>query len=458
MFGRKKMYKQGMADAMSANQDFMAKQQAAIERMREDVRNGDKRLEDALNGAIQSLDGCVIGLSNYLNAREKEVLYKLSAPMDIKELDKEEKQLLVAVLYQLANNEGTSLSMYQRNFIRSVQKYVGISNPQIQADLSVVGDIDSLEVQKAFLRVVLEFFYLKNGNELNDAQEEFLSYFSVNKKQAELIEGQVAQLYAIVGEAGIAEKYGFDPTQFEDAHKVSTGPDRQTVESCWADVQAVFDENFSCIRLLSPLVLDTPDIESFEDDFPTKQSAKEAGERELRKLYDYVVSAVSPYSKNSLAVVAADDVSKQVDHLLEKVKKEVRAFGQKTGCRQEAQKMEELLDISTFSSSIKPLFVKELDQNSYKYSFDSFYHYASKIEYDSDDCEIETGFFRLLEKLSAKWDYSLLDAEMELEDSFYDHQKSFASAATDIVKRELRDNIFSKMYQIQARIGTTSTH
>ena len=160
MFGNKKMYKKGLADAMQAYEGFSEKQKAALEQMRREVDNGNKKLEDALAGLGDELNG----IYQYLNAKEKAALYHLNTPLDIKKLELEEQQLLVAVLYQLAEDEDMRLNDNQRNYIRSVQRYLGITNPQTSADLSVVGDIDSLDVQKAFLQVVLEFFYLPTRN------------------------------------------------------------------------------------------------------------------------------------------------------------------------------------------------------------------------------------------------------------------------------------------------------
>ena len=216
MFGRKKMYKKGLADAMQAYEAFGKKQEAAIAHMREEIRKGQK-LEEALNDTIASLGDDIAGLYDYLNAQEKTALYHLSTPLDIKDLDKEEQQFLLAILYQLASDEGDLLTDYQRMFIRSVQRYLEITNPQTEADLSAVGDIDSLEVQKAFLQTVLEFFYLQDGDELTDTQEEFLGWFSVNKRQALIIEERVSRLFNVVKAVGIAEIYGYVPEEPKDA-------------------------------------------------------------------------------------------------------------------------------------------------------------------------------------------------------------------------------------------------
>lgn len=207
MFGRKKMYKKGLAGAMCAYEDFGKKQEAALKYMREEVRNGNKKLEDALVGLGEDLNG----IYKYLNSKEKDALYHLSTPMDIKELDGKYQHLLLAVLNQLSNDEGDALTDNQRAYTRSVKRYLGIVNPQTSADFSAIENIDSIDVQKTFLRVALEFFYLQDGDELSDQQEEFLDYFSINKKQATVIENEVSRLFNAVGPQGVAEKYGYVP-------------------------------------------------------------------------------------------------------------------------------------------------------------------------------------------------------------------------------------------------------
>ncbi|MDD6880238.1 MAG: hypothetical protein PUE18_01510 [Firmicutes bacterium] len=212
MFGRKKMYKKGLADAMHAYEDFGKKQEAALEYMREEVRSGNKKLEDALTSLGDDLNG----IYKHLNSQEKAALYHLSTPMDLKELDAVDKRLLLAVLYQLAEDEGEKLTDEQRTYIRSVQKYMEITNPQTFADFSDIENINSLDVQKTFLRVSLEFLYLQDGDELSDKQEKFFDYFSINKKQATVIENEVSRLFNAVGPQGVAEKYGYVPEDVTD--------------------------------------------------------------------------------------------------------------------------------------------------------------------------------------------------------------------------------------------------
>lgn len=210
MFGRKKMYKKGLEDAMRAYEAFGRKQEAALAKIREEVRQGNVKMEEALLKLGDDLNG----IYDYLTSKEKAALYHLSTPMDIKELDDQDKHLLMAVLYQLAEDEGISaITDEQRNYIRAVQRYLEVTNPDTHADLDVVADIDSLEVQKTFYQVTLEFFYLQDGDELTDEQEAFQNNFSINKKQSDLIDLRVSRLYNAMGAQGLAEKYGYVPEE-----------------------------------------------------------------------------------------------------------------------------------------------------------------------------------------------------------------------------------------------------
>lgn len=255
MFGRKKMYKKGLEDAMHAYQDFGKKQEEAIKKLREEVQSGNKKIEDMLNEIGEDING----VYDYLTDQEKATLYHLCTPKDIKELDEAERRLLVAVLYQLANDEGGwNLTDYQKKYVRSVQKYLEITNPQTEIDLSAIENIDSIDSQKVILQVVLEFMYLQDTDEISDPQEEFLGYFSLNKKQAEQIEQYVAKLYNTVGAEGICEKYGFvenvdDLLEESENSEPKVNTDIDFYYDCrigaarrWGDNQVIFEPREQC--------------------------------------------------------------------------------------------------------------------------------------------------------------------------------------------------------------------
>lgn len=206
MLGRNKMYKKGLADAMHGYENFGKKQEAALEKIRQDVKSGNKKLETALAEMGEN----IFAIFDLLDKKEKEALYHLHTPIDIKDLEESEKRLLLAILFQLAEDEGdTRYNDYQRKFILSVKKYLEITNPQIEAEYSSIENIDSIDVQKVFMRVILEFLYLQDEEEITDWQEEVFDYFSVNKRHAKIIECDVIRRYHILGAEGMAENYGF---------------------------------------------------------------------------------------------------------------------------------------------------------------------------------------------------------------------------------------------------------
>ncbi len=203
MFGDSKMYKKGYADALAAKQDFNEKLEAANEHVREEKQQG-KDIDEEMLRLVKEDIGNV---SQYLETQESRRLYNLDACFDIQKMDDQQKELLVAVLIQLAEDEGSELTGYQRKYVSSVQQYLQVTQPATSADLKAVGNIDSLAVQKAFLQVALEFFYLQDGDELSEPQMEFLSYFSVNQSQREDIELNVSRYYNAWGPEGLARHY-----------------------------------------------------------------------------------------------------------------------------------------------------------------------------------------------------------------------------------------------------------
>ncbi len=213
----KKDYKKGMSDAVEAYQGFGEKQEAAIRHVaQETVETAQK---------VDKLGDNFGAIVDYISDQEKAELYKLNTSVDIAELEDAEKRILLAVLYQLSTDEGDERTEEQQNYIRAVQRYLEITNPQTETDLSVVENIESNRVQKAVLQAVLEFFRLgRNPDIFTKDQEEFLDCFQLNQKTRREIAGYIETIVNATGLTGLAEKYGFvpEPEALKDKDSIKT--------------------------------------------------------------------------------------------------------------------------------------------------------------------------------------------------------------------------------------------
>lgn len=197
----RKDYKQGMADAMGAYEAFGEKQEAAVRHVGAEIEKTAEKV-DKLGGKIGEI-------ADYITDKEKADLYKLNTPVDIADLDDAEKRILLAVLYQLSADED-EVTEEQQNYVRAVQQYLKIYNPQTEIDLSAVENVEGISAQKAVLQSVLEFFQLgTHPEELTEEQEDFLDCFQVNRKTRREIDGFINAIVEAVGIKGLAEKYGF---------------------------------------------------------------------------------------------------------------------------------------------------------------------------------------------------------------------------------------------------------
>ena len=189
-----------MADAMESYVPFGEKQEAAIRHV------GDQIKETAVK--VDKLGGKIGDLVDYISDREKAELYKLNTPVDIADLGDAEKRILLAVLYQLSANEEPT-TPEQQNYVRAVQQYLKIYNPQTMIDLGAVKNIDSSSDAQAIMQTVMEFFYL--GADLEgtlDKYDNFLCYFPVSRITEKDIHRNIEAIIEVVGIQGLAEKYG----------------------------------------------------------------------------------------------------------------------------------------------------------------------------------------------------------------------------------------------------------
>ena len=196
----KKDYRQGMADAMESYVPFGEKQEAAIRHVGDQIKETEVK--------VDKLGGKIGDLVDYISDREKAELYKLNTPVDIADLGDAEKRILLAVLYQLSANE-ESITPEQQNYVRAVQQYLKIYNPQTIIDLDAVENIEDTSAQRAVLQASLEFFYLGSHPKVyTEEQKDFLDNFQVGRKKREEIISHIDAIVEVVGLRGLAEKYG----------------------------------------------------------------------------------------------------------------------------------------------------------------------------------------------------------------------------------------------------------
>ena len=190
-----------MSDAMAAYEAFGEKQEAAIQHVGAEI--------EKTAGKVDKLGGKISESAVYITDKDNAALYKLKTPGDIADLKDAEKRILLAVLYQLSADED-EVSEEQQNYVRAVQQYLKIYNPQTEIDLSAVENIEDISAQKAVLQSVLEFFHLgTHPEELTEEQEEFPDYFLVNRRTRREIDGFINAIVEVVGIKGLSEKYGF---------------------------------------------------------------------------------------------------------------------------------------------------------------------------------------------------------------------------------------------------------
>lgn len=443
MFGNKKMYKKGLADAMQAYEGFSEKQKAALEQMRREVDNGNKKLEDALAGLGDELNG----IYQYLNAKEKAALYHLNTPLDIKKLELEEQQLLVAVLYQLAEDEDMRLNDNQRNYIRSVQRYLGITNPQTSADLSVVGDIDSLDVQKAFLQVVLEFFYLQDGEEITDSQADFLANFSVNKKQAAVIENCVSRLYNAVGAEGVAEKFG---VQAEE----QSSPD--AVKKALDEFERWLKDLAGCASWkLNTLGIDhsSYSVSAYDRTYNSKDKCRQAAERRVEKAIREAEAKMDERMKTQKSGSFYNDFKHNFTERLESLRDRLRSL-RNAETAEIVDKMEGYMVVSKIFDKAKRI----SDNLACQYRLQGVSSYSSDIDYEvNDPSEFEDGFAKLFAKGFKTYGYDCLSVfysiESDMRECLEDFQQDFNSQIQDEILTTIVEPILELLPDLRDTSG-----
>jgi hypothetical protein len=202
-----KDFRRGLEAGARPYEDKYVQITGAVNRIAADGRkqwNIIKAQQDDLIDTIESMD--------------KKRLFDLNTQFDVKNLADHEKELLVAILFDLSSDESNA---NQQAYIRSVKKYLNIKNPQTSIDISVVENIDTVPAQKAILQACMEFLFL--AKETPDFFNEYgglFDAFQFNQKTKLGIWENVLQIYRATGAQGLAEKYGYVPVEEGNAKKL----------------------------------------------------------------------------------------------------------------------------------------------------------------------------------------------------------------------------------------------
>ena len=167
------------------------------------------RVGDRLDGHLDVIEDKVDIVIDDGLARERKEIFGLNTLFDINSMDDTEKILVVSLLYTLAQRFESN--DYQKNYIRSVQKYLELKNVQPADTLTGVEGVKNFDDQKAILQVVMEYLFLEcfSFDFLDeDDYEELFDSFNINRKGFRDVETAIENIYQAVGAEGLAEKYG----------------------------------------------------------------------------------------------------------------------------------------------------------------------------------------------------------------------------------------------------------
>lgn len=183
--------------------------------------NAFDKTADRLDGKLDDIKGVTDTLVDDGLARERKEVFGLNTLFDINSMEDTEKILVVSLLYSLAQR--FEANDYQKHYIRSVQKYLGLKNVQPADTLTGVEGVKNFDDQKAILQVVMEYLFLEcfSFDFLDEENyEEIFDSFNINRKGFREVETAIENIYQAVGAEGLAEKYGATDNDIADDEPV----------------------------------------------------------------------------------------------------------------------------------------------------------------------------------------------------------------------------------------------
>ena len=218
MIGKKK-YQKAIADTAKIFEDKFIKQGQAFEKQSKIISEGIKDIKEVQDVLIDIAEEH----EEKILMREKKELYGIVNEIDIATLDQVNREIISGILFMLATDEEETPNENQKEFALRILKHINISNPQKNITLDAIENIESVIIQKSILRIIMEYYFLKEENfNFIDMFDGVLEYFSINKRGIKAIKEDILNIYRFIGTKGIIEHYGYvyidDNYDLEDAY------------------------------------------------------------------------------------------------------------------------------------------------------------------------------------------------------------------------------------------------
>lgn len=443
MAGRR--YKRGMADASRAYQAFGQKQEDALRHILNEVQGVKKDISKALGELDTNFDN----LYDRLDASEKEKLYSVSMPFDLKTLDEYEKMFLIGALFALADDCRPTEN--QKKYILSLKKYLEISEPPKEpVDPLNIENIDSIDAQKAIYQVALEYLSLQDEDcfDITELQTDFLDSFNLSPRIRESITARVNFFYDILGSAGLIEKYVVIIGD-QNAFYTELQKRMQNSEQELNKIMGTLEKDFIAIPFSE---LYHPDSDILYNDYISKEACMMAIGGELQKEYDSATNLLNSRSTNSIAQTAYLSVKDNIPPILESIRHNINILIEIVNAEDLKGVCLDFLDLNKYEADLLDALKNELANS--LYSLPPISKYGSQIEFESDDLELETGFFRrFLEKMAAKWSasgYPFGEIREDLDKLVNTYEKASNRIFKEILVNQIKNRVEEVVTKIMA--------
>lgn len=195
----KKDIEKGIEIQAKADAERVKKESAALEQIMKTLKEM-KGSQSSLRKTV----GIVLEDMNVMNLRTKYGLNSMSTPLD---LDDDIKNFLLSVLFSLFDEE-ESISEYQREYYKNLEKYLGVANRNPDCDYAKLNNIDSHTDRMVVLEAICSFLFLSKCEMsfVNDEKYSWIHDFATSKNLDTICE-IIQKEYDTLGAEGIVTKY-----------------------------------------------------------------------------------------------------------------------------------------------------------------------------------------------------------------------------------------------------------